>query len=147
MYQWKGLVESSPVILLFLEVILKITQSPCFTFIPKIGVGFNCVSMIFVHVKRARVQIASTNKLYAGISRSFHMKAEERTRHAWKSEINAHLHGIKGFVIPTKSFVKIGTTKIFCYNNKMFRSVNKTFDAAAKFWLQQQKIICCPLFP
>jgi len=29
------------------------------------------------------------------------------------------LHVIKGFVIPTKSFVKIGLTKIFCYNNKM----------------------------
>jgi len=27
------------------------------------------------------------------------------------------LHGIKGFVIPTTSFVKIGITKTFCYNN------------------------------
>jgi len=35
-------------------------------------------------------------------------------------------HGIKGFVIPTKSCVKIGTAKIFCYN-KMFSSINKTF--------------------
>jgi len=35
--------------------------------------------------------------------------------------------GIKGFVIPTKTFVKIGITKIFCYNNKRFSSINKTF--------------------
>ena len=34
----------------------------------------------------------------------------------------------KGFVISTKSFVKIGMTKIYCYNNKMFRSINKTFN-------------------
>jgi len=42
------------------------------------------------------------------------------------------IHGIKGFVIPTKSFVKVGITKIFCYNNKLFSSINKKF-AAAKF--------------
>jgi len=48
------------------------------------------------------------------------------------------MHGIKGFVIPTKSFVKIGTTKIFCYNNKMFTSINKTFGMLQQnFWLQQ----------
>jgi len=39
------------------------------------------------------------------------------------SPINKHakvarvLHGIKGFVIPTKSFVEIGITKKICYNN------------------------------
>ena len=45
----------------------------------------------------------------------------------------------KGFVMPTKSFVKIGITKIFCYNikqfgsiNKMFRSINKTFRSINK---------------
>jgi len=42
----------------------------------------------------------------------------------------------KGFVIPTKSFVKIGVTKIFCYDNKMFSSINKTFGSNKKF-------ICC----
>jgi len=36
-------------------------------------------------------------------------------------------HGIKGFVIPTKSLVKIGITKIFCYNSKMLSSINKTY--------------------
>jgi len=35
------------------------------------------------------------------------------------------LHGKKGFVIPTKSFVKIWMTKIFCYDNKMFNSIKK----------------------
>jgi len=50
-------------------------------------------------------------------------------------------HGIKGFVIPTKSFVKIGITKLFCYNNKMFSSINKTFWLLQEnFWLKQQKI-------
>jgi len=52
----------------------------------------------------------------------------------------------KGFVIPTKSFVKIGITKIFCYNNKMF---GKRLVAAAKFLVAATKILfvvsnfCC----
>jgi len=37
------------------------------------------------------------------------------------------LHGIKGFVTPKKSFVKTGIVKIFCYNNKMFSFIRKTF--------------------
>jgi len=40
----------------------------------------------------------------------------------------------KGFVIPTKSFVKIGITKIFCYNNKMFSSINKTIGCCSKIF-------------
>jgi len=40
----------------------------------------------------------------------------------------------KGFVTPTKSFVKIGITKIFCYNNKMFSSINKTFGCCSKIF-------------
>ena len=51
------------------------------------------------------------------------------------------LHGIKGFVIPTKSFVKIGKTKIFCYNNKMFSSISKRLVAATK-----KKIFVFPTF-
>jgi len=43
-------------------------------------------------------------------------------------------HGRKGFVIPTKSFVKIGITKISCYTNKMFSSVNKTFGCSSKIF-------------
>jgi len=43
------------------------------------------------------------------------------------------IHGIKGFVIPTKSFVKIGIKKIFCYN-KMFSSINKTFGCCSKIF-------------
>jgi len=42
-------------------------------------------------------------------------------------------HGIKGFIIPTKSFVEIGVTKIFCYN-KMFGSTNKTFGCCCKIF-------------
>ena len=34
----------------------------------------------------------------------------------------------KCFVIPTKSFVKIGIAKVFCYN-KMFTSINKLFGS------------------
>jgi len=43
-------------------------------------------------------------------------------------------HGIKGFVIPTKSFVKIEITKIFCFNYKMFSSTNKTFGCWSKIF-------------
>jgi len=42
----------------------------------------------------------------------------------------------KCFVIPTKSFVKIGITKIFCYNNKMFSSINNTFGCCSKFLVE-----------
>jgi len=51
--------------------------------------------------------------------------------------------GEKGFVIPTKSFVKIGLTKIFCCNNKMFSSINKTFGCCSKIF-GNKKFICCP---
>jgi len=55
-----------------------------------------------------------------------------------------HVHGIKGFVIPTKSFVKIGI-KIFCYNNKMFSSINKTFGCCSKiFGCSNKNFICGP---
>jgi len=37
-----------------------------------------------------------------------------------------------GFVIPTKAFVKKRITKIFCYNNKMFISINKTLGCCSK---------------
>jgi len=60
-------------------------------------------------------------------------------------ELQRCLHGIKGFVIPTKSFVKIGITKIFCYNYKMFSSINKTFGCCSKmFGYSNKKNICCP---
>ena len=46
----------------------------------------------------------------------------------------------KGFVISTKSFVKIGITKIFCYN-KMFSSIKENvWLLQQNFWLRQQKI-------
>jgi len=44
---------------------------------------------------------------------------------------------MKGFVIRTTSFFKKGITKIFCYNNKMLSSFNKT--AAAKFLIAATK--------
>jgi len=51
----------------------------------------------------------------------------------------------KGFVIPSKSFVKIGITKIFCYSNKMFGSINKTFGCCGKiFGCSIKNFICCP---
>jgi len=56
-------------------------------------------------------------------------------------------HGIKGFVIQTKSFVKTGITKTFCYSNKMFSSINKTFGCCSKiFGCSNKKFICCPSF-
>ena len=54
-------------------------------------------------------------------------------------------HGIKCFVIPTKTFVKIGITKIFCYNNKMFSSISKTFGFCRKIvGCSNKKFICFP---
>jgi len=50
-----------------------------------------------------------------------------RAHGIFTSDLAVNGHGKEGFVIPTKSFVKIGITKIFCYN-KMFGSINKTFD-------------------
>jgi len=51
-----------------------------------------------------------------------------------------------GFVIPTKSFVKIGITKIFCYNNKMLSSINKTFGCCSQtFGCSNKKFICLSL--
>jgi len=50
------------------------------------------------------------------------------------------LHGIKGFVIPTKSFVKIGITKIFCYTTtKCLVLSTKRLVAAAKFLVAATK--------
>jgi len=48
--------------------------------------------------------------------------------------MNVIFHGIEGFVIPTKSFVEIGTAKIFFHNNKMFGSINKTFGCCSKIF-------------
>jgi len=68
----------------------------------------------------------------------------------WMSFVGAGVfdnHGKKGFVIPTKSFVKMGITKIFCYNNKMFGSPNKTFGCCGIiFGCGNKHFICCPLF-
>jgi len=58
---------------------------------------------------------------------------------------NTKGHGIEGFVIPTKAFVKIGITKMFCYNNKIFSSINKTFGCCSKiFGYSNKKFIYCP---
>jgi len=58
------------------------------------------------------------------------------------------LHGMKGFVTSTKSFVKIGITKIFCYNNKMFSSINETFGCCSKIFgcRNKKKIFVVPDF-
>jgi len=54
-------------------------------------------------------------------------------------------HGIKGFVIPTKSFVKIGITKIFCYSNEVFSSINKSFGFCSKiFGCSNKQVLFCP---
>jgi len=55
-----------------------------------------------------------------------------------------NIHGIKDFVIPTKSFVKIGKTRIFCYNNKMFSSINKTFGCCSEIFGCNKKFFCSP---
>jgi len=62
-----------------------------------------------------------------------------------RSKTKVEPHGKKGFVILTKSFVKIGITKIFCYNKKMISSINKTFGCCRKvLGCSNKKFICCP---
>jgi len=58
------------------------------------------------------------------------------------------IEALKGFVIPKKPFVKIGITKIFCYNNKMFRSINKTFRCCSKIFgcSNKKKLFVVPNF-
>jgi len=61
------------------------------------------------------------------------------------SRFSRSQHGIKGLVIPPKSFVKIGITKIFCYNKKMLSSIKKTFGCCSKIFGGSNEIfICCP---
>jgi len=47
----------------------------------------------------------------------------------------------KGSVIPTKSFVKIGITKIFSYNNKMLFLSTKRLVAGVKVLVAATKIL------
>jgi len=55
------------------------------------------------------------------------------------------VHGIKSFVLPTKSFVKIGITEIFCCSDKTFSFINITFGCSSKiFGCSNKKFICCP---
>jgi len=64
----------------------------------------------------------------------------------WRNRFINH-HGIKGFVIPTKLFIKIGIAKIFCYNIKMLSSINKTFGCCSKiFGCSNKKIFDVPNF-
>jgi len=72
---------------------------------------------------------------------------QQRTWRGWYWRV-FEAHGKKGFVVPTKSFVKIGITKIFCYNNKMFSSINNTFGCCSKIfgWSNKKLICCCPNF-
>jgi len=51
------------------------------------------------------------------------------------------VHGKKGFVILTKSFVKIGITKTFPYNKKCLVLSTKRLVAAAKFLVAATKIL------
>jgi len=63
--------------------------------------------------------------------------------YSWMGHSVHLMHGIKGFVIPTKSFVKIGITKIF-YNNKIFSPINNTFGCCSEvFGCSNKKFICC----
>jgi len=53
--------------------------------------------------------------------------------------VSSNVHGIKGFVIPTKSFVKIGTTKYFVTTTKCLVLSTKRLVAAAKFLVEATK--------
>jgi len=60
----------------------------------------------------------------------------------WNQTYFTSTTGKKGFVKLTKSFVKIGITNTFCYNNKMFIVLStKRLVAAAKFLVAATKIL------
>jgi len=53
----------------------------------------------------------------------------------------------KRFCYTKKSCVKIGITKTFCYNNKMFSSINKTFGFCSKiFGCSNKNLFVVPNF-
>ena len=54
------------------------------------------------------------------------------------------LLGKKGFVILTKSFVKIGITKKIVTTTKCLVLLTKRLFAVAKFLVAETKILCCP---
>jgi len=60
-----------------------------------------------------------------------HQLGAASQRGTFTQSISNMQHGKKGFVIPTKSFFK---TEVFCYNNKMFSSINKTFGCCSKIF-------------
>jgi len=71
----------------------------------------------------------NTNKCKTSIFRNFMTK--DSVFQEFRKKRNESTTRKKSFVIPTKSFFKIGITKIFCYNNKMFSSINKTFSCCS----------------
>ena len=51
------------------------------------------------------------------------------------------MHGIKGFVIPSKSFVKIGIGKYFVATTKCLVLSTKHLVAAAKFLVEASFVV------
>jgi len=50
------------------------------------------------------------------------------------------MHGINGFVIPTKSFDKIGIKKYFLQEQNVWFYLRNVWLLQQNFWLQQQKM-------
>jgi len=88
---------------------------------------------------------ASNTRLFLAVVKVVNIFSTRETLKKQKKTILLVFHGKKGFVIPTKSFVKKGITKIFCYHNKMFGSINKTFGCCGRiFGCSNKNYICCP---
>jgi len=84
------------------------------------------------HGKTVRAWVGPRSVAMATLQRKFTDKMKENSCFMEIKTLNL-VHGKKGFVIPTKSFVKIGIAKIFCYN-KMFSSINKSFGCCSQIF-------------
>jgi len=106
-------------------------QSQQFTLLTIIGNKLSTPNRYCNNVFRSRESLLWGCYSYLHVEEGWvTLKEAYLVRSSWDS----CLRGIKGCVIPTKSFVKLGTTKIFCYNNKMFSSINKTFGCCSKIF-------------
>jgi len=93
-------------------------------------------------------RILKNNQITTFQSFKFKLKARRKLHKKVTFPLCNLPHGIKGFVIPTKSSVEIEITKIFCYN-KMFSSINKTFGCCSKILVAATKnyLLCLILLP
>jgi len=129
----------------FLFFARKVAVAPEVQLKIKIGRRHSTVVKNFLELPLGKFSIVILNFENTCFSGLWFSVVNFRCQYPTSDGVKAIPHGKKGFVIPTKSFVKIGITKIFCYINKTFSSINKMFGCCSKiFGWSNKKFICCP---